>query len=52
MLNILFKIPQDFELKSKRSGILDNRVFTLKKDIVSVESEKADDNGNLIKFHH
>ena len=58
ILNILLKNPQDFELKSKPSGILDNIVFTLNKNIVPVESAKADDNGSYIykgnpkKFYH
>ena len=58
ILNILLKNPQDFELKSKPSGIRDNRVFTLNKNIVPVESAKANDNGSYIykgnpkKFYH
>ena len=48
ILNILLKNPQDFELKSKPSGIRDNRVFTLNKNIVPVESAKVDDNGSYI----
>ena len=58
ILNILLKNPQDFELKSKPSGIRDNRVFTLNKNIVPVESAKVDDNGsyiykgNLKKLYH
>ena len=58
ILNILLKNPQDFELKSKPSGIRDNRVFTLNKNIIPVESAKADDNGGYIykgnpkKFYH
>ena len=58
ILNVLLKNPQDLELKSKPSGIRDNRVFTLDKNIVPVESAKADDNesyiytGNPKKFYH
>ena len=58
ILNILLKNPQDFELKSKPCGIRDNRVFTLNKNIVPVESVKTDDNGGYIykgnpkKFYH
>ena len=57
ILNVLLKNPQDLELKSKPSGIRDNRVFTLDKNIVPVESAKADDNesyiyaGNPKKFY-
>ena len=55
---MLLKNPQDFELKSKLSGVRGNRVCTLDKNIVPVESAKADDNGSYIskenpkKFYH
>ena len=58
ILNMLLKNPQDFELKSKLSGVRGNRVCTLDKNIVPVESAKADDNGSYIskenpkKFYH
>ena len=48
ILNMLLKNPQDFELKSKLSGVRGNRVCTLDKNIVPVESAKADDNGSYI----
>ena len=58
ILNILLKNTEEFELKSKPSGIRDKRVFTLNKNIAPVESAKADDNGGYIykgnpkKFYH
>ena len=48
ILNILLKNAQDFELKSKPSDIRGNGVFTLDKNIVPVQSAKADDNGSYI----
>ena len=48
-LNILFKNPQNCELKSIPSSIRDYRVFTLDKYVVPpVDSAKADDTGSYI----
>ena len=58
ILNILLKNPQDFELNSKPSGILNNRVFTVDENVVSVESARAGHNGAYIckgnpkKYYH
>ena len=50
--------PPEFELNKKPSGIRDNQVFTLDRSKVSVDSVKADENGNYIsegnprKYYH
>ena len=48
ILNILFHQPEDMEWEGKPSGIRDNKVFTLNRRKISIESAKADDNGAYV----
>ena len=48
ILSILLTCPKDHEVKSKPSGVRENKVFVFDRTRISVSSTKADDNGSYI----